>query len=793
MPLFWLSLFFLVGIILASILSLSSLGWLLLSALALTLLLIPRLLPYLPPLLSQLLPASPVSRLSPPIPILLCVLCLGAARYQAAQPIITEGFIAWYNDSEVEMTVIGILVEPPDVRDRYVNLRIQVERLHPEGERLRDGDGLLLARVPTGDEWRYGDRVVLTGKIETPPEDETFSYRDYLARQGIYAYMPYAEAFIKESDQGRPLLAGIYALKARALETVYHLFPDPEASLLAGILLGVETGISTPVKDAFRDTGTSHIIAISGFNFTIIAGLFVRFFGRLLGRWRGAIVAMAMVILYTILVGADAAVVRAAIMSGMALFARQVGRRQTGINSLAFTGAVMALFDPQILWDIGFQLSFTATLGLVLYADPFSAAFVRLASRRLPEETVARLVGPVGEYFLFTFAAGITTLPVIVYHFRRFSIISLPANFVILPIQPPVMIVGGLAVLLGLIYLPMGQLAAYFAWPFVAFTIRAVELFAAIPGGTIALGAVSLGVVVVFYAALLLVTFATDRVKGWFARLDLGGRPAVWLSVLALLTILVWQTAFYAPDGYLRLTVLDVGTGEALLIQTPTGRTVLVNGGPSATLLSEGLGRRLPLGYRRIDYLVVAAPGENQVAALPTLIERFPPDNALWAGTFTASRSARYLREALSEAQIPIIIPEAGQVLDLGGGAKLTVLAVNRGGAVFMLEWDRFRALLPLGLDFDILETLRYGEAIGPVTALLLADNGYAPLNPPEWIANLNPWVALLSVSANDYDGLPDPETLDALEGYTLLRTDLNGWIQLMTDGVQLWVEVERR
>jgi competence protein ComEC len=146
----------------------------------------------------------------------------------------------------------------------------------------------------------------------------------------------------------------------------------------------VEGGIPEPVRQAFNDTGTSHIIAISGFNFAIVAGLFVGFFGWLLGRWRGMLAAFLGIALYAVLAGASAGVVRAAIMGGLGVFAVQIGRRQVGLNSLVFVAALMALANPHVLWDVGFQLSFMATLGLILYADPLSRGFTGLAARLPP-------------------------------------------------------------------------------------------------------------------------------------------------------------------------------------------------------------------------------------------------------------------------------------------------------------------------------------------------------------------------------------------------------------------------
>ncbi len=136
---------------------------------------------------------------------------------------------------------------------------------------------------------------------------------------------------------------------------------------------------------------------------------------------------------------------------------------------------------------------------------------------------------------------------------------------------------------------------------------------------------------------------------------------------------------------------------------------------------------------------------------------------------------------------------EPGFSLDLGQGAKLKVLAEGRRGAVLLLEWGGFSALLPLGMDFESMDILLKEHSPGPVTVLLLAEGGYAPVNTREWIERWNPRLALLSVAAGDKLGRPDAETLEALDGYQLLRTDLNGWIEVSTDGERLWVEVEKK
>ncbi len=416
-------------------------------------------------------------------------------------------------------------------------------------------------------------------------------------------------------------------------------------------------------------------------------------------------------------------------------------------------------------------------------------SYAGFASRYLPEAWVRWSVVPVGAYILCTLAAQVMVLPLMVYQFHDFSLISVIANPLVLPAQAPLMILGGLAVLLGLLIQPVGQAVAFVAWPFLAYTIRAVEWLAQVPLAAIAFGEVGWVWVGVFYALVLGLAFGRTRFPG-LARL---WKPSAALLGLAALAVMVWRAAFYTPDGLLHLVVLDVGSngnsGDALLVRTPSGRSLLIDGGPSPNLLSEALGRRLPFGRRQLDWLVIAGSGSGQTGALPQILDRFPPQQILWSGQMTGSESASSLLQRAAENGIPLNQAQTGQALDLGEGARLEVLAATDRGAVLLLEWGRFRALFPIGLDFETMESLDPGA----LTVYLLAENGYAPLNTAEWLQKLQPEVVVLSVAAGDRDGLPDPETLEAVAGLSLLRTDQQGWIEFTTDGQQMWVEAARK
>jgi competence protein ComEC len=314
--------------------------------------------------------------------------------------------------------------------------------------------------------------------------------------------------------------------------------------------------------------------------------------------------------------------------------------------------------------------------------------------------------------------------------------------------------------------------------------------------GVVYLGSFSMASVVLFYVLLLAVTFAGGNLKDVYAGLRARFQHlslTLILVALFICTLFVWRLAAAMPDRKLHVTFLSVGSADAVLIQTPSGRDVLINGGPSAATVSDALGRRLSPIDHRLDWLIVASTDEEQVASLPRLVQRFPPESVLLGGPEQASFSSTALVELFGARDVPLERAETGQELNLGGGATLTVLDVSTRGSTFLLEWKDFRLLLPVGANLDTLAALENGDAIGPVSVLLLAQSGYAPLAPPEWLRNLNPKLVVLSVASADRDGLPSPETLEALEDYSVLRTDRNGWIEVVSDGSQMWVSSEKK
>lgn len=722
--------------------------------------------------------------------LILGAFTLGAGRSQSMRPILTNpAHIAAYTDGDVSVSISGYIAAPPERHDARLQLKINVEYLRFYGESAHQPvTGKILVSVPADTDWAYGDHVLVTGYLLTPPEDEVFSYREYLARQDIYAYMPLGNATLLDGNQGNIILRALFSFRSRAIRTLYRLYPDPGASLLAAMLLGETGGLSESVTQSFREAGLAHLLAISGFHVALLAWVSSTVFTKAAGKRWGFALTVLFLLLYSLMVGGRASVVRAAMMGGLGGFAGQLDRRRSGFNLLAFTGALMIFIKPLWLGDPGFQLSFAATFALLAFLHPMIQATQTFLETYMRISTAKRIAGDVLVYVWVPLIAQIATLPLSLYYFQRFTLAGMLTNPLVVPVQPVLMLLGGVSMVVGMVWLGLGQVVAAPALVLIQYTLNITQWFTSLPIFTAPVQ-FSAWWVVGYYALIGGIVIIRKRKEG-ISKTRI--RRLVWGGVATLLAVVAgWSYAANRPDGNLHLTLLDTNGGNAFLIQTPSGRNVLVNGGSSPVQLSDQVGRQLTFARRSFDYWIVGAPLDKAIGANLHVLDQFPPETVYWAGRLNASNAAVRLYEGLVDRAIPVQTAQDGDILDLGGGAVLSVVALTSRGAVMVLEYGDFRALLPLGMDEDALQTLEMGRTIGPVSVLLLAEEGLPMLNPEEWITTLAPQVVLLSIDPANRSGAPAPETLDALAPYSLLRTDQHGWIQLSTDGAQMWVAVE--
>jgi len=360
-------------------------------------------------------------------------LVLGALRFNASILQFNEHSLAHYNDTGWT-TIKGVVASEPDVRDRWTNLRVNARQIQVEAQ-WQDIEGTVLVQASRYPQYTYGDELEIAGLLETPPELEDFSYRDYLAHRGIYSILRRPQIKLVTNGQGNPIYAALFVLKERALSTIGAILTETEDSVLAGILLGVGHGIPKDLEEQFSITGKTHVLVISGTNIAFLTGILTAIGHRLIGKRKATVFVLAGIAVYTILVGADAAVVRAAFMGGLYVLALHYGRQVHALISLVVAASLMTLLDPRTLWDVGFQLSFAATLGLILLVPPMQECLESWLRKGLLETKVKQVVNILNDALIVTLAAQIMTTPIILFAFGWLSLVSPVTNFLILPPQ----------------------------------------------------------------------------------------------------------------------------------------------------------------------------------------------------------------------------------------------------------------------------------------------------------------------------------------------------------------------
>jgi competence protein ComEC len=717
-----------------------------------------------------------------------------------------------------EWTWTGTLTDDPRPRGERQQLVLD-ELLLVRNDQQRAVRGRILVWLPRSAELAVGDRVRVSAKLDEPQDFDGFAYREYLARQGIGAI---ARAFDLAVVGHRisPLVAITASARHWLLGGLNSLVPEPEAALGAGILLGVRASIAPEVADAFAVAGLTHVVAISGWNIAIVAALVAAFLRPMAkrrgGRLMGSACTIAAIAGYVLLTGASPSVVRAALMAGAILLARHDGAPAHAASALMLAALGMLLVAPPVLWDVGFQLSLLATAGLIVFAAPI-------------ERRLGGWPPLLREPLALTAAAQLATMPVILGNFERLSLVAPLANVVVTPIVPLAMLASAIAAVVGgldgAVHLPLaGDAAAWLAAGWAWLTLRAMivagSTAAALPFASVPWQPP--GWLLAGWYPMLAAVWLAARIRAPppdAATLELGLAPAPppreghlpvgmlrrflrprWV-VLASVALLAGISLASLPDGRLHLTALDIGQGDAILIESPSGRIVLIDGGPDPELTLRRLGADLPFFQRHIDLMVLTHPHQDHVAGLVEVMARFRVGMLIHAGIpFDNPAYARLLTDAGREPGLRVVLGRTGQRLRIDGTTSLEIIYptaadaagplpdgdINNASIVAVLRYGGFVALLTGDAEAPIEARLADRGLLGPVDVLKVGHHGSRSGTTPRLLELTRPAAALISVGTDNEYGHPAPVTLATLArqaGLIVHRTDLEGDLEVVSNG----------
>ncbi len=702
--------------------------------------------------------------------------------------------------SAIPITIEGIIYARPSVASEGSRLTVEVEQiLH--GGRAETVSGLLLltvsegdVAVTRGDRIRFITRVSLPHRLGLPGE---FDYSRYLALQGIYATGRVAsqsdiviirEAAVKSMLRTSDRIARILGDSIRL-----SIQDERISSVLTALLLGDQRRIPRDLADSYTRAGVNHILSISGFHVGIVAAFmtvmilwFLSRFEYLALHWNirrnAALIAVPAMLGYLFLTGNAPATARSVIMLSVFALALFSERERDSINTLLFAAFFLVALNPPTLFDVSFQLSFISLWG-ILVAVPFIMRFTGAIS--------SPWLRGLAQFFAASVAASFVTILPVLYIFKVASINGILTNFLIVPL------LGYGAVLSGFIALPLIVLfpsfASWLLWPaatLVAISNRFIHWCASLPVLSFH-GITSLDM---FFFLLFMtgVTFVTKRMHR--------------MVVAVLLPLFALTVHFYTAtvsDHRLHITMLSVGQAESLLVRLPDGSTLLVDGGGYLHDTGYDFGQRLlapalgALHVNRIDTMVATHNHPDHSGGLPFIIRNLPV-GVFWSGSDISPE----IQKELKNKAVSKRILTTGDVITLPGPVVISVLSpsesahfdtdgdessVNEQSIVFRLKYGAFSMLFTADTGFEAERQMLAGKYDLKSTVLKIGHHGSRFSTSKEFIDRVQPDLALISAGKGNRFGLPSRQTVDLLNSkrIQMLRTDRDGTVELVTDGIK--------
>ncbi|MBA2284054.1 MAG: ComEC/Rec2 family competence protein, partial [Ktedonobacteraceae bacterium] len=613
--------------------------------------------------------------------LLLLALLLGAWRYTLALPLNDQQAVSRFI-GPTKLQLRGVVSDEPKLAGHSRILLVTINRLSLDGgSSWRAVDGQIEAQTlgtaiedPYGA--NYGDAIELRGKLQAPPPQ---------GPPDVFASMTFPIIRVTGAG-GNPIVAALYHLRVTLATIIAQALPQPAAALLIAILLSLRTPALKPLIPAFNVTGTAHLVAPSGFKVTILAGMIAsstrwlsekhaggELDGPLLpaqkrrGRWRrwlAASLVMASIAAYTILSGSGPAAMRAGIMGTLLVVAPRLERAYNFYTAMALVAFLLSLASPFVLWDVGFQLSFLGTLGIILLTPSFQRLLKPM--EHLPFGLGHHLT----EIIAVTLAAQTATLPIFAVAFHQVSFIAPIANLLVVPLLGLSIALGFLVGAAGLLFMPLGIICGWVTWPLLWYSIAAVTWCSNLHWAYMSTDgmAINAGLCWGYYGllglCLLLVqrrwpTQQSHQAHSPQFRLPQHTRRFVLAGTALLIVLATGASALAAPAGNLTVTFLSVGPanqepqGEAILIRTRDGKTALIDGGMDAVSLSQALDTRLPSWQRSLDMVLLTTPRKDHLTGVLDIVSRFQVGEVVDAGELHPNTGYTLWRRTIAGRALP--------------------------------------------------------------------------------------------------------------------------------------------
>jgi competence protein ComEC len=687
-------------------------------------------------------------------------------------------------------TVVGYIDSEPDIKDNKISYIINSNKVIHNGKPLYISGKVLMTISKENTEYifDYGKNIEVTGTLIIPQSRRNpggFDYKRFLAKDGVSATI-YAKSISVEKSSVKnesSLISFGVNLKNKIVSVINKSLPKKQAGLLNAMLIGVRENLDNDVKEAFSDSGLTHIMAVSGMNVAFIVFPLSFILKKLhFKRIKANIVIIISLIIFIFVTGFTPSVLRAVIMAIIILLGQIIMRDSDVASSVALSALLLLMFNPYFLFDIGFQLSYLATISIILFYKNIRDFFEK---RKIP--------CIISDVLSVTIAAQIGVVMIIVFYYNKISLVSIVSNLLVVPLVGTVTILGFSMAVLGQISIQISQILGCVNYLLLSFILSITQIVANLPFAVIKVATPNLFLILLYYIFLLTIYFKNKLVK---CKIKLKYYFLILITVSAVTIV-----TNFIPKS-MEVIFIDVGEGDSTLIRTSSGRIVLIDGGGvfGGTDKEANAGNLviIPLLFdcniTKIDLVVATHAHSDHISGLLPILKEFEIGGIIEPESGQEKEFSE-LNNTARIRNIPIVYCKKGDEIKIDTETSLNVLypepkykpensPLNNGSLVLKLLYKKMSVLFVGDIEKDVEELIVNEKSDIRSDILKIAHHGSKNSSNKEFLNAVRPVFAIISVGKNNF-GHPADEVLDRLNSQKtkVLRTDLNGAIIITSDG----------
>ena len=636
----------------------------------------------------------------------------------------------------------------------------------------------------------YGNKIAVTGTYKKPTEKRNYKGYDYMkylkTKKICGSLMVDGEVKLIKTKKINPIFTIINKLSLIFKQNLKKLLPEQEAELEQGILLGDTSDIESDIKDDFRECNLSHMLAVSGAHLSyLVLGINTVLSKKAFGIRRRKILSIMFILIFMVIVNMSPSVVRAGISTIIAIFATLIYRKQDTYTTISIALLLTLLNNPFAIFDFGLQLSYLATLSIIIFYSKFTQKQFNNKVKKYLYESA-----------MLTVSANILILPITIYEFNTIPINSIISNLLAGPLLGICIILGMFTVIISIVCFPVSKLIAFPLQIILKILIKIIELISKIPFGNYTVKTPWFIVVFLTYAIIATLIYNKKKITKI-------------LTMITLIIFIVMQVcAFINIDGKLKIYFIDVGQGDSMLVKTVRGKNILIDGGGSKDP-DYDIGEKILVPYlldRRIktlDYVIISHFDEDHATGVAQILGKIDVSSIILTRQLEENDIYRHILSIAKEKKIKLIYVKEGDVLKIGG-IKISIIhpenklminnPMNNNSIVCKVEYNSFSMLLTGDIEMEAEELILRKNINLKADVLKVAHHGSKTSTTGEFLKAINPKVALIGVGKNNNFGHPSNEVIQRLKenGTRIYRTDENGEISITVNKKGRIIKIQR-